>query len=228
MAQPPTRFLIGLDLGQARDYTALAVLERVRMTRTATQTREAGAMRYTRPVTEELPTVYHCRHLERFRLSTPYPAVVEQVGELLRSPALLHQATLVVDYTGVGRPVVDMMRGAGLAPVPVTITGGDVVTRDGRAWRVPKRDLVGVVQVLLQSERLKFASALALTPALVAELTAFRVKITAAANDTYGVWREGAHDDLVLACAVALWYAERPVAQSSASYLTSRSYFNIG
>ena len=28
-------------------------------------------------------------------------------------------------------------------------------------------------------------------------------------HDTYGAWREGVHDDLVLATALACWYAER-------------------
>jgi hypothetical protein len=77
---------------------------------------------------------------------------------------------------------------------------------------VPKRDLVGVVQVLLQTERLKFASEIPAVPMLVQELLAFRVKIDPlTAHDSYGAWREGAHDDLVLAVAVAAWYAQRPV-----------------
>ena len=45
---------------------------------------------------------------------------------------------------------------------------------------------------------------------LVEELMAFQVKVNAQAHDTYGAWREGAHDDLVLAVAVATWLADRP------------------
>ena len=44
---------------------------------------------------------------------------------------------------------------------------------------------------------------------LVRELQNFQVKLTAAANETFGVWREGQHDDLVLAVALACWWAER-------------------
>jgi hypothetical protein len=48
-------------------------------------------------------------------------------------------------------------------------------------------------------------------PTLVQELLAFRVKIDPlTAHDSYGAWREGAHDDLVLAVAVAAWYGQRP------------------
>lgn len=35
----------------------------------------------------------------------------------------------------------------------------------------------------------------------------FQVKITDAGNDTYGAWRDGTHDDLVLAVALACWAA---------------------
>ena len=44
---------------------------------------------------------------------------------------------------------------------------------------------------------------------LLREMHNFRVKITAAANETFSPWREGDHDDLVLAVAVAVWQGER-------------------
>jgi hypothetical protein len=34
------------------------------------------------------------------------------------------------------------------------------------------------------------------------------VKITPTANEAFGAWREGAHDDLVLAVAIAAWEGE--------------------
>ena len=112
-----------------------------------------------------------------------------------------------------GRPVVDLFEQAGLAPVACTITAGQAATREGGGWHVPKRELVAVLQILLQSERLKVAQALPEAATLVRELLGFQVKITAAANDVYGTWREGAHDDLVLATALACWVAERGVAR---------------
>lgn len=108
-----------------------------------------------------------------------------------------------------GAPVVDLLRQAGAYPVPVTITGGDTTSKDEDGFRVPKRDLVTTVQVLLQTERLKCAK-LPDWPALEAELLNFQVKIsTVTAHDSYGAWREGAHDDLVLAVALACWWALR-------------------
>jgi hypothetical protein len=93
--------------------------------------------------------------------------------------------------------------------VPITITGGDSVVRDNKAFRVPKRDLVSTVQVLLQGGRLKIAPALAESALLVQELQNFQVKISDLGHDSYGAWREGTHDDLVLAAALACWHAER-------------------
>ena len=37
------------------------------------------------------------------------------------------------------------------------------------------------------------------------------MKIIDNANDTYGAWREGTHDDLVLAVALAVWKANQPI-----------------
>jgi hypothetical protein len=75
--------------------------------------------------------------------------------------------------------------------------------------RVPKRDLVGVLQVLLQTERLKVSRKLALGPILQQEMLNFRVKIDSiTAHDSYAAWREGQHDDLVLSVSLAAWWGE--------------------
>jgi hypothetical protein len=188
---PPARSFLGLDLGQRQDYSALVIAEQ------HGQPRQAA---------------YHVRHLERFPLGIPYPAVVARVHALQHTPELRGRSHLVVDRTGVGAPVVDLLRLARLSPVAVTITGGDAVTREGyHHYHVPKRDLVSTLQVLLQGGRLKVAQGLPAAQLLVEELLHFQVKITVAAHDTYGAWREGAHDDLVLAVALACWYAEHQV-----------------
>lgn len=186
------KFFLGLDLGQAQDFTALAVVER-------------KEFRY-----EAKPDEYHIRHLERPKLGTPYPAIVERVQNLLKSDQLWGRTALVVDKTGVGAPVVDMFRKAGLRPVPITITGGNSVGSGDGGYHVPKRDLVTNLQVLLQAGRLKVAAELPEARLLVDELLNFKVKINVkTAHDSYEAWREGTHDDLVLAAALACWYGER-------------------
>jgi hypothetical protein len=186
------RWYIGVDLGQAHDFTAIAVIRET-------------------PVLEGKPT-YECGHLERFKLDTSYPAMVAAVMDLLTRPELNDRWSLVVDATGVGRPVVDLFKDA-LASKrsrlkAVTITGGGTATTGAFGIRAPKRDLVMVLKVLLETGRLQFAEGPEVSQ-LVAEVLAFKVKITAAGNDVYGAWREGSHDDLVLAVSLAAWYAER-------------------
>jgi hypothetical protein len=104
---------------------------------------------------------------------------------------------------------VDSLANLNLCPVRVLITAGAAVTRQEGCWHVPKRDLVSVLQVLLQTKRLQVAEDLPEASMLVKELLSFKVKITTQAHDTYGAWREGVHDDLVLATALACWYANR-------------------
>ena len=186
---------VGLDLGQSQDPTAIAVLDYVG---------PPNGIRLFAAGQEPKP-IYRVRGLERPPLGTPYPKIVDRVVAILGK---LHKPQLVIDATGVGRPVVDLFHERGIYGHAVTITGGDNFNQDGRELRVPKRDLVGAAQVLLQSGRLRIAEGLALTPILVKELQAFRVKISANARDTYSA-REGEHDDLVLAVALACWSAVR-------------------
>src|SRR5262245_36527098 len=92
----------------------------------------------------------------------------------------------------------------------MTITGGQAVTvtEDG-LHHVPKKELVTCRQLLLQGRRLKVARILPEADTLVKELQHFEVKVTASAHEVFGTWREGLHDDLVLAVALACWWAER-------------------
>jgi hypothetical protein len=187
------RYFSGLDLGQQQDYTALAVAERT-----------------THPDPDRPgKTVWHfaVRHLHRWPLGTAYPAIVADVRALFAAPPLSGSA-LAVDQTGVGRPVVDLFRSAGIAASlrPVTITGGE----GGSGGTVAKKHLVGAVQVPLQARRLKVAESLPLAPVLAEELGLFRVKVTLAANETFEAWRERDHDDLVLALGLALYVGSFP------------------
>lgn len=194
-------YFVGVDLGQASDFTAVAVVERAEVVGDWD-----GAMYGYRKRVE-----LRLRYLERMALGTPYPRVAERVVKITRSPDLAGRCTLVVDATGVGRPVVDLIQkeGPGCALMPVNITGGASETNDGEYYGVPKRDLITGLQVLLQTGGLQIAAGIREGAALAAEMAEMRVKITAAGNTQYGAWREGAHDDLVLAVALACWGARK-------------------
>ena len=207
-------YILGVDLAQSNDYTALCVLERLEK-----HVKHEGRFK--------LETLYQAHYLERLPTGTPYPAQVEQIKKLYNALLAETKETpqLVVDKTGVGAPVTDMLRDARLNPVAVTITGGDSVTKDGRSYRVPKRDLVSVAQVLLQSRRLEIARALPEAQTLINELTAFKVSISLKGHDSYGndagSWREAPHDDLVLATALACWYGEKAFTSGGAYTFSS-------
>ena len=92
----------------------------------------------------------------------------------------------------------------------MTITGGDTVRHDPDGWHISKKQLVSVVQAALQTQRLKVAPALSEAKTLQRELSDFRIKVSlATGNESFEAWREKAHDDLVLAVALAVWYGER-------------------
>jgi hypothetical protein len=109
---------------------------------------------------------------------------------------------------------VDSFRAQGVHPISVLIHSGERVSQENAGLRdiilrVPKRDLVAAVQTLLQNGRLRIAAALPLADVLRKELLNFRVKVDPkTAHDSYSAWREGMHDDLVLAVACAAWYRE--------------------
>ncbi len=190
-------FFIGLDLGQRQDFTAVAVVER-----TVARGEWDGAMLAHRRVAQVA-----LRHLERLPLGTPYPEVVERVRELTRNPQLAGRCQLAVDATGVGAPVVDMLRQAGLGcrMRPVVITGANLETMERGHHMVPKRDLIIGLQVLLQKRELRIAARLKGVEALVKEMAEMQVKVTASGREQYGAWREGQHDDMILAVALACW-----------------------
>jgi hypothetical protein len=219
-------FFVGLDLGQSQDYSALAIIEEPCWIREPYRFRlsqpEDGwawpsnmrpedaeeALRIDLREGKPPDPPLHLRHLQRYPLGTPYPEIIDDVRRLLWSDLLAYKRTaFLVDRTGVGAGVFDSFVHAGLDPKGVSIHGGDSVSRDGNVYRVPKRDLVSAVQVLLQNDRLKIAESLPLAETLKAELLNFKVKIdTKTGHDSYSHWREGDHDDLVLASAMACWY----------------------
>jgi hypothetical protein len=192
------RTVVGLDLGQRKDYTAVAVVS-------ACEVATGFDHAYWRPETE---TQVGVRHLERLPLGTPYTDVVAQVGELVDKLWATAPEAVVVDGTGVGRPVVDLLRRSGLRceVAAVTITAGGKERKDDDYWSVPKLDLVGGLQVLLEEKRLRVAGAIRDAEKFLRELRDMRVKVGASGREQLGAWREGAHDDLVLAVALAYWW----------------------
>lgn len=190
------RFKVGLDLGQKQDRSALVIVERVEAAPFFGDPRQPSGLRY------------HMRHLERFEQGMPYTSVAERVAERCYSPELFQDMELIVDATGVGSPVVEMLRKYNLPLTPVVIKANGSPTFTDGQFTIAKKDLTSNLEILLETEQLKFASALPGVDLLIKELLAFRVKRNLDSGfETFGAWRSGEHDDLVLALALACWYA---------------------
>jgi len=93
-------YFVGVDLGQARDFTAVAALERAEVVG------EWDPVTYAYRKYAEL----RLRYLERMPLGTTYPRVAERVAKITLTAEMAGRCSLVVDATGVGRPVVDLLR----------------------------------------------------------------------------------------------------------------------
>jgi hypothetical protein len=180
---------VGVDIGQRRDPTAIAVIEEE-----------------VRRNTE----IHHiARHVERLPLGTPYPAVAERVAAVVRG---VHAATsgeaptLFVDATGVGTPIVDVLRAASVGDlaqlVAVYFTHGDRRKVERGEVKLGKAWLVSRLQALLQTGSLHLPRT-AEAEVLAQELLDYEIRVTEDANDRYGAFRVGTHDDLVTALGLA-------------------------
>ena len=194
-------FTVGLDLGQANDFSALAVVEHV--------------WRYAPNSTNGVRIrEFQVQALRRWELGTPYPKIVQDVAEGMVSGPLSAYGVLLFDATGVGRAIGDLFneqwragRMGAYPPVPVTFD------------QQSKADMVSNVLVAAQRGRLHIANRLPLASVLEEELTRFRQKIRATGSTSieYGGGTEG-HGDLATALFLALKFGDYAI-QGSPRYI---------
>lgn len=184
---------IGVDIGQRVDPTALCVLERA-------GGREPGDR-------------FQVRHVERLALGTKYPTVAARIAEVA-GKLRKHDPALLLDATGVGMPVVDLVRSvleAERIDCRVTacwFTHGDRLDWGGNEAKVGKAYLVSRLQALLQQRLLQWPRT-AETEYLAQELLDYEIRVDENANDRYGAFKVGAHDDVVTAVGLAVIGADR-------------------
>ena len=157
--------------------------------------------------------VHHIvRHLERLPIGTPFPEIARRAAEV--SAGIEHRAgygpEIFVDATGLGQPMVDLLDEAMprvRAISAVFFTHGDrrIETRSGLTTEVQlgKAHLVCRLQTLLQCQRLHLPR----TPeaeTLAQELLEYEIRVESDANEHYGAFRVGTHDELVTALGLAV------------------------
>jgi hypothetical protein len=204
MKHLPPHLFLGLDLGQRHDPAAIAILQRTE--------EPTGAFNH---VSWEIERALHFRlcHTERLTLGTPYIEIVSRVRRLIEKlsaplPGIHSYAgtaplrTLIVDASGVGRPVVELFRKAGigcsLAPVTITGSGAARMEASGEEF-VSRRDLITNLRILLEKRLLKISARIHDRQALLKEFVQLQ--------DRSG----SKHDDLVMAAALACWRATKRV-----------------
>jgi hypothetical protein len=111
---------------------------------------------------------------------------------------------ICADSTGVGQPLIDVLNEGGLDIVPCHFTHGDrrtVVDGQvllGKAWLVTR------LKALLQQRRIHLPPQHPEAEAMARELEAYELRVTEDADDRYGAFKVGAHDDLVTALGLAV------------------------
>ena len=190
--------IIGVDLGQSQDFSALVVLRRAWW---------RGAI----PPEPEYMRLWHqVMSIARWPLGTSYPKIAHDIGETYAifdniSPS---GVKVVVDKGGPGAPVLEMQDLKKLRPTGVTITGGlHVSEREDGSLTVPKRDICSALIVAAQGGNIKVATDNELAGEFDKEIAAFGYKVNLNSGETYESQQSSVHDDMVLAAAMALWYS---------------------
>lgn len=200
-------YFLGLDLGKSNDYTALCIAQRHDF--------------------NDRTSAIEVNNVVRYPLGTPYTKVAEHVGGLVKQlpdamiekeywpddaqvprKTIDHNYRLIVDATGVGNAVVELLRAQRLKMVEVVITSGTGQVRDeGTRRYVPKVQLISPLRVAFESGRLKVSSQIPHWRDIERELMDFDEEINGTGSPTYGNRSASGHDDMVLAMALSVWFA---------------------
>lgn len=146
----------GLDLGQARDHSALVVIELFHG--------DPDSDRDPRGELLDKRPFYICRGIDRLPLGTPYADVAARTEGLLAELHTRHPHTrimLILDATVPGQPVREYFVHAGsfYRLVPTTITSGTKYTSEEGVASLGKGLMVGSLMAALGTHRLLLPAA---------------------------------------------------------------------
>ena len=200
------KYLLGVDLGKRQDYSAALTVQRKLQEQERDGIPESWAHQHEAIVAS---AIYHVVDIRRWDIGTDYLEVVDDLRSALQFPKLLHRTALIVDATGVGAPVIELMERMKMEPTGVLMTGGTTSSIDEEGlYHVSKHSLITKLQLVFQSGRVKINPDLKLAETLKEELKRFTTKITRSGNDAYEAFSEKDHDDMVIALAIVIWHAE--------------------
>lgn len=210
---PHSRFVIGADLGQSVDQTAIIAIERKVEATEEVKTRPGRHYGAT-DVYRELQVSYRLRGAELLPLGTTYQAVAAHLAARVESTKPFGPVNLVFDETG-NRAGGDLIRAAIEAPRPIACTLSPS-ERDNqisnRRWSVSKANMVTGLLSALENGYLTIAGDLRDFDNFAKHLVDLRRKISAMGHLSFNA-REGGHDDYVSAAGLGWWWCSRPLAR---------------
>jgi hypothetical protein len=201
---PISGFTVGVDLGKSVDSTVIAILEYNLMGKG--EFREDEGSQFT-ILHEKYTEQFDLRELQRIKLETSYDQIVDHVVCLMNTRPL-KDAELVIDDSGVGRPIGDMLEAqTSLRPVRVTTTAGEQAIKvSQRRWHVPKAELVSTLSGLFSTNRIRVAHDLPNLEVLRRECQSFLRNWTGSGRATFSASGSN-HDDTISALSLACWWA---------------------
>lgn len=207
---------IGVDIGQRGDPTAIVVVEYERVDITPEQLlkrQPRGLFDKAPPplIQREYDTRYVVRTLGTIPLGTSYVDVALHINGIckkIRARFPKGSEHLLLDATGVGRGVVDVMKriiDPAIHFTAVTFTGTD--NCDSAPLHRPevqmgKAYMVSRLQAALQNKMLQLPRS-PIAETLIKELRDYEVRVQESGREKYGAFSVGTTDDLVSALGMA-------------------------
>lgn len=232
---------IGVDVGKIHDPTAFCVSEvaqvptgEVRYTSNPTLGYHDGKGNWVPPqgVEQVMRSEYTVKSIKRLPLNTSYPAVAEYLANMLQNPLFANRnVRLLIDVTGVGRPVYDSLKQKinlrmNNSNLEAHYVRGVYYLEVGPTWKIGKHTLqlkpitftygemynrskgtlgkaflVSRLQSILQEQRFH-APNIPEVVAMCEELMVYEIKVSDEGKDTYGA-KVGKHDDLATAAGLS-------------------------
>jgi hypothetical protein len=187
-------YYYGLDLGQSRNHTALVTLEKKWKMGTVEEFIASANRGY------HGEWVYRVVQADRVALNKSYTEIAHWVKDEIAKLWRPFHKTLVMDATGVGSAVRDLLRDidVGASIVSVVITGGAAAgyTMNGNGVHVSRAELLTKMQTMVEGKRFSVSKDCRQAEALKREMMMIRLQGKP----------EKEQDDLAYATALAVWW----------------------
>lgn len=170
---PLHRYVLGWDIAKSQDWSVLTVFD------CDTRQAQQGG---------EPLVVPHVVHWERFN-QLRYDVQIEKAAAVARQ----YGAYILLDSTGVGDPIYDMLQSKGIPCAPYLFTNRS------------KQQLIQNLQICLQTRSITYPE----IPVLIQELNSYQYTISDAGAMKYSA-PEGDYDDCVVSLALGAWAAMHP------------------